>query len=258
MSPVSGLRVVLQPWFKRVTPIVWPLAVLASLGFGTAALGQQPQPATSPPAQPNAAPTVNGGRITRPILRLGSQGESVKELQSMLILLGYYPGPVSGVYQEDTQQAVQRFQQAAAITADGIVGPATWSQLFPAPLAEANPPGQGNTTTTASNPGQPSQVPASLPAEQPTQPASEPANRPASSSSSGSGSSATSLPVLRPGMEGDAVRQLQQKLRDKKVYSGPVDGIFGSQTEAAVREIQRTNNLTVDGIVGPATWRVLQ
>jgi peptidoglycan hydrolase-like protein with peptidoglycan-binding domain len=59
-------------------------------------------------------------------------------------------------------------------------------------------------------------------------------------------------------MEGEAVRQLQQRLHAKKVYNGPVDGIFGSQTEAAVRQVQRNHNLTVDGIVGPATWRVLQ
>lgn len=120
----------LRPWGQGLT-----LATLLLLG-GTA-LAQTP---ASNPAPPAAAPTVSGGRIVRPTLRLGSQGESVRELQSMLVLLGFYPGPVSGIYQEDTQTAVQRFQQAAAITADGIVGPATWSQLFPAPAAEASPP----------------------------------------------------------------------------------------------------------------------
>jgi peptidoglycan hydrolase-like protein with peptidoglycan-binding domain len=58
-------------------------------------------------------------------------------------------------------------------------------------------------------------------------------------------------------MSGEAVRQLQEKLRAKGVYQGPIDGVFGSGTEAAVREIQRRNNLVSDGIVGPETWKVL-
>ena len=37
----------------------------------------------------------------------------------------------------------------------------------------------------------------------------------------------------------------------------PVDGIFGAQTEAAVRRFQEIFNLTPDGIVGRATWYAL-
>ncbi|MFM7325354.1 MAG: peptidoglycan-binding domain-containing protein, partial [Nodosilinea sp.] len=182
-----------------------------------------------------ANPTISGGRIVRPTLRLGSQGESVKELQSLLVLLGYYGGPVTSLYQEDTERAVRDFQRAAGITPDGIVGPTTWSQLFPAPGAAAPLPTSTQATATTG----PTQAPTSPPAAQPNQ------------------ASPSSLPVLRPGMGGEAVRQLQEKLRAKGVYQGPIDGVFGSATEAAVREIQRRHNLVSDGIVGPETWKVL-
>lgn len=36
-----------------------------------------------------------------------------------------------------------------------------------------------------------------------------------------------------------------------------VDGIFGPNTAYAVREHQRRQNLTIDGVVGPATWASL-
>jgi peptidoglycan hydrolase-like protein with peptidoglycan-binding domain len=36
-----------------------------------------------------------------------------------------------------------------------------------------------------------------------------------------------------------------------------VDGIFGPITENAVKGLQRTEKLVVDGIVGPATWAAL-
>ena len=53
------------------------------------------------------------------------------------------------------------------------------------------------------------------------------------------------------------VRALQRRLRSLGQRPGPVDGLFGPQTEAAVEHIQRDSGLQVDGIVGPQTRRVL-
>jgi peptidoglycan hydrolase-like protein with peptidoglycan-binding domain len=58
--------------------------------------------------------------------------------------------------------------------------------------------------------------------------------------------------VLENGSEGRQVRLLQQALGGIKV-----DGVFGPETEQAVRDFQASNGLTVDGIVGPLTSAAL-
>jgi hypothetical protein len=60
-----------------------------------------------------------------------------------------------------------------------------------------------------------------------------------------------SHPLLRYGSRGTAVQRVQQRLRIT------ADGIFGSQTLAAVKAFQRAHRLTADGVVGPNTWRAL-
>lgn len=59
--------------------------------------------------------------------------------------------------------------------------------------------------------------------------------------------------TVRQGSTGATVRQIQQKLKNWGYYKGSVDGIFGSQTRAAVVYFQQKNGLTVDGIVGKQT-----
>ena len=58
---------------------------------------------------------------------------------------------------------------------------------------------------------------------------------------------------LRYGSRGDKVKELQQKLKRWGYYTGSIDGIFGSGTQAAVKNFQKKNGLTADGIVGPKT-----
>ena len=53
------------------------------------------------------------------------------------------------------------------------------------------------------------------------------------------------------------VRALQRKLRAGGHRPGPVDGLYGPLTEAAVERAQRDSGVSVDGIVGPQTRRVL-
>lgn len=69
--------------------------------------------------------------------------------------------------------------------------------------------------------------------------------------------SQTVASVLRQGSRGETVRTVQNKLRRWGYYSGNVDGIYGPATERAVRAFQKKNGLTVDGIVGRATFKAL-
>ncbi len=55
------------------------------------------------------------------------------------------------------------------------------------------------------------------------------------------------------GSSGSTVKKIQQRLKNWGYYGGSVDGVYGSQTAAAVKRFQKANGLTVDGITGPAT-----
>ncbi|MFP5346951.1 MAG: N-acetylmuramoyl-L-alanine amidase [Actinomycetes bacterium] len=57
---------------------------------------------------------------------------------------------------------------------------------------------------------------------------------------------------------GDDVVELQERLLELGLYAGRPDGIFGPQTEAAVRELQRSVALPPDGTCGPDTLRALR
>lgn len=63
-----------------------------------------------------------------------------------------------------------------------------------------------------------------------------------------------SSPTLsRLGSRGEEVRQVQTKLKSLGLYTGSVDGIYGTGTQKAVRQFQKNCGLTVDGIAGPKT-----
>ncbi len=63
--------------------------------------------------------------------------------------------------------------------------------------------------------------------------------------------------LSRRGSTGEEVRKIQTKLKNWGYYFGSVDGIYGAQTEEAVRYFQRKNGLTVDGVAGPATLKAM-
>lgn len=63
--------------------------------------------------------------------------------------------------------------------------------------------------------------------------------------------------VLKEGTQGQAVKDVQQKLKQWGYYKGSADGIFGPSTKNAVIYFQQKNGLTADGIVGDKTLKAL-
>lgn len=165
-------------------------------------------------------------RVYAELLREGDTGIGVATLQHYLLVLATFDNTLpmveeTGVFGPETTAAVRAFQAQQGLAVDGIVGRDTWNALTRAYDA----------------------VIASLP---PTDDASElyPGR------------------FLTPGQEGDNVRDLQvllERASELRSFMPPVlvDGIYGAQTETAVRAAQAWANIPQNGVVGPVTWDVI-
>ena len=176
---------------------------------------------------------------TRTILKLGAEGADVIEVQALLKLLGYYEDTVDGRYAESTLIAVTRFQSAAGLSQDGVLGLQTWAKLLPAPEALS----AAETKSTEAKPVVPAGV-AKPAAKSPEPKSAEPV--------------LSKYPILRKGAKGEAVVRLQTRLRSIGLLQTPADGDFGAATELAIKAAQQKYNIESDGVVGEATWRALK
>jgi peptidoglycan hydrolase-like protein with peptidoglycan-binding domain len=155
-----------------------------------------------------------------------SSGDAVTRLQHALHL------PTDGDFGPETEAAIRRLQARHGLTVDGIVGPATWGVIGVSGEETLTPPASALTQVAHSS-------------------ASD-AN-PAAGVGAGERSDVSdgSSPSTEAEVAANPVARLQQALHM------PVDGDFGPETEAAVRRLQARHGLTVDGVVGPATWSVI-
>ena len=64
-------------------------------------------------------------------IKNGSSGPMVQYAQLALTRAGKEPGRIDGFFGPNTERAVRRFQSAARLDEDGIIGPDTWAMLFP-------------------------------------------------------------------------------------------------------------------------------
>lgn len=94
-------------------------------------------PAVSPPERADnlaASAPVDRSQTTEsvslPTLKTGMRGPAVTQVQRTLQGLGFYEGPLDGIFGPGTETAVMNFQQSVGLVADGIVGPVTWRSLL--------------------------------------------------------------------------------------------------------------------------------
>ncbi len=69
--------------------------------------------------------------------------------------------------------------------------------------------------------------------------------------------SSTDSSMLKRGSQGTLVKNMQQKLKDLGYYNGTITGNFGPLTEEAVKDFQRAQGLSADGIAGVNTLNKL-
>lgn len=166
--------------------------------------------------------TLSDGTWGGTVLRTGSTGSAVEQLQFWLNTLAQYESSipsltVDGVYGTGTANAVRAFQRKYGLTVDGVVGRATWAEVY------------DQFRSIQSDNGTPNAYPGT---------------------------------ALREGASGQNVRLVQFWLKiARTVYPSlsnvTVDGKFGSATTAAVRRFQTYFGLTSDGVVGRTTWNKL-
>lgn len=177
-----------------------------------------------------ATPNPTTGTATSEVLKSGSEGTSVSQLQTQLKTLGYYKGTVDGKYGAGTVAAVKAFQSANNLTADGVAGKATQEAVYSHYAISA----QNATSTATPKPATSSATPTPKPSTQ-------------------TYTNGKTNIYLRLGDSGAQVKIVQNRLIVLGYLSGTADGEFQQTTEAAVIAFQKRNSIYADGIAGPDT-----
>lgn len=165
-------------------------------------------------------------------LRIGSANDQVRVAQIRLNRISKnYPSipkiaQTDGIFLQDTEDAVRRFQEIFGLDADGVIGKATWyyiRRIYNAVkrINELDSEGIGPEEVTQQYPG-----------------------------------------VLREGDNLPGVAHLQYYLNYLSSFYDSIpplriDGFFGNETRNAVIDAQNTFGLVADGIVGPVTWQAI-
>ena len=100
----------------------WMVAACLALTIGACVVAKGTTPSPQPRGEVAEA-------VLCAVLRQGSSGSEVREVQQKLKRWGYYTGSVDGVFGSATKKAVIAFQKKNGLKADGVVGAATYKAL---------------------------------------------------------------------------------------------------------------------------------
>ncbi len=102
----------------------------ASADPSTAPATAVPSTAAPTPASPSPSPSASPSAVPfTGLLKVGSKGDPVTQLQQRLTALGYWNGAADGKFGGLTQQAVWALQKAAGLPTSGTTTPQTWAAL---------------------------------------------------------------------------------------------------------------------------------
>ncbi|MGH6932883.1 MAG: peptidoglycan-binding domain-containing protein, partial [Dongiaceae bacterium] len=159
----------------------------------------------------------------------------ITDLQWQLAVHGYDPGPADGVVGRRTRSAIRNYQEDAGLSVDGEPTLALLDHL-----QFTNPPVR-NTDVASYDDG-----PAAAPVGQPRVLYS---GAPSHDGNSAPASNYDYAPEAANRLQKIYTVTVQRELSAKGYQPGPIDGMAGARTSAAIRRYQADNGLVVDGRV---------
>ena len=252
--------------------------------------------ATAAPDAQSWATSTEDYAAGYPVLRMGSTGSDVSDLQARLYELGYYTGSIDGRYSSGTQSAVMEFQSRNGLAADGIAGRQTQDMIYSsaaqAKYISATDSGDeylllkqgasglevrklqarlaelgyyaggvdgiygGTTVNAVKNFQRNNGLSGDGQAGAQTQ-----KKLYAATANYADHPVATADPdqarKMTLGMTGNDVYAMQVRLIELRYLTGVADGVFGQETQDALMAFQKNNGLTADGEAGATTRRKL-
>lgn len=166
-------------------------------------------------------------------VKLGDRGDEVREVQVCLIAQELLSGEADGICGEKTVNAIKAFQEAVGLPVDGICGEATFRLLHAAAYGEIDITSfmvERNNSSQSGN-----------------------------TSVSEIGDNYAEIgDVIKMGMTGPGVTDLQNKLIALGFLTGNADGICGTNTVNAIKSFQENVGMEADGICGIMTYAALE